>query len=254
LSTTELVKSASLADLQRVHAARFRGYSQSDSNVCVHPTIRCQLGGCGCAWNTFVWVSQPLRCIWFEIPKNASSSFKEAAELAQGNPHQFQMHDGSPDSAMIAFPGFRRFTILRDPVHRIRSVYRMFCRSELTFRHRQLQTLFGISDVRLSFHDFLTMAARTRNHHWEQMVRFLPTTGTAGVIPFRMGAGHVFAADFEASFAAEFGISLELPRVNTTNASDDVGLIRSRGHLPRGGYDVQNGFRHGHQAHAATVH
>jgi hypothetical protein len=132
------------------------------------------------------------------------------------------MHDGSPDSAVTAFPDFQRFAILREPVDRIRSVYRMFCRSESTFRHRQLQALFGISDVRLSFLDFLAMATRIRNHHWEQMVRFLPTTGTAGLMAFRMEDD--FALEFEAFFAAEFGVSLTLPRLNVTNSNNDNGL------------------------------
>jgi hypothetical protein len=207
------MSASSLANLQRAHAAHFRGYSRSASYVSVQPGLRCQLAGCGCAWNTFVWVSQPLRCVWFEIPKNASSSFKAAAGLAQHNPYRFHMHHGTPDSVVTAFPGFRRFAILREPVDRVQSVYRMFCRSESTFRHRQLQALFGISDARLGFLDFLDMARRTRNHHWEQMARFLPTV-TTGVVPITMGDD--FADRLEGFFTAEFGVSLDLPSLNAT--------------------------------------
>jgi hypothetical protein len=204
------------SDLQKAHAARAGGYRFSDTSVAIQPSIRCHLRGCGCEWNTFVWVSQRLQCIWFEIPKNASSSLKDAVSLLGDNPLGFELHRGSPDDAVEQFPGFKRFAILRKPLDRFISVHRMFCRAGIEFRQDQLRALFGIEEVALPLTAFLDRAVSVRNHHWEQMARFLPTAAPTSL--FRMEKAFPDAlSDF---FRRELGTVLVLPRLNATGTDD----------------------------------
>jgi hypothetical protein len=49
------------------------------------------------------------------------------------------------------------------------------------------------------------------------------------------------------------GLKLKSQKVRGFSVSTTLSLIRSRGHLPKGGYDVQNGITHSRTTSATTV-
>jgi len=147
--------------------------------VAFQTIIRCHMIGCGCYASSFIWVSDKLKCVYFEIPKAGSSSIKR--NLINDKNNKFYMFFGSGEQALKKFSNYFKFTVLRDPYSRLESNYRMFCLSDIPYRRKQIERLFKKKRHEIDFENFLQLAKTYRNHHWEQQVKFLPKGETYGM-------------------------------------------------------------------------
>lgn len=191
--------------------------------------IQCDIRGCGCRTNSFVWVSHLLKAIYFQVPKAACTSVMNALNILPGYlyhkmraaavaqlreratirfrrrgwpPHpnldrlknilreertlcdssiscvrthgmyQFLMFDGTPDQALKQYPHYFTFAVVRDPLERLLSNYKMFIHSGIPKRNQQAQFHFG--KAQLDFQQFVSKIVERHNHHWSPFADFLP--------------------------------------------------------------------------------
>ena len=182
----------------------------------MQPAITCNLSGCGCAENPFIWVSEKLGCLYYEIPKNASSSIKEILNRKE---FAFYQVDAPPGEVRSRYGDFYAFAVLREPLERFLSNYRMFCLSRLDFRHRQIEALFNRKHEEISLHDFVEMSEIWRNHHWELMVKYLPMdpANKLGVRLEKIALLETLDVDWD-EIRRNLDIDVCLPRINRTTA------------------------------------
>lgn len=134
--------------------------------------IRCNLKGCGCAKHSFIWVSDKLQCVYYETPKTGSSSIK--ATMIDSNDNEFYQIKNTPVKSAEIYSTYFKFAVIRDPVSRMLSNYKMFCLSDLDYRHNQIEALFEKPYNQISLEEFIQLTHIYKNHHWEQLVAFLP--------------------------------------------------------------------------------
>lgn len=91
--------------------------------------------------------------------------------------NEFRQVKNTPEKAAGLFAGYFQFAVIRDPVSRMVSNYKMFCLSGNAFRNRQIEALFDKPHDRIAFEEFIRLAAVYKNHHWEQLAAFLPFSG-----------------------------------------------------------------------------
>jgi len=149
--------------------------------VAYDSSIRCHLIGCGCSVSSFIWGSDKLNAIYFEVPKTGSTNIKNNVILNER--YKFRMLYASKEQVLSLFPDYYKFAFFRDPISKFVSNYSMFCRSKNSFRNNQIERLFGKIDYsRLSISEFLHLALFYRNHHWEQSSKFLPSVSELNMI------------------------------------------------------------------------
>lgn len=84
----------------------------------------------------------------------------------------------SPDEAVATYPDYTTFTVVRDPVARCVSAYKMFCRSQSMFRSGQGVLTFRRIPWNMSFSDFIYSLETRPNHHFALQSAFLPSDTT----------------------------------------------------------------------------
>ena len=136
--------------------------------VCNHETH-------GCHGYSFIWVNHSKKMIYLEIPKNASLYMKryiigddwknlEQKEYIDNNNY---------------YSNYFVFAIFRDMEERIISNYKDFCLSKKGHRLDQMSSLFKLnkSEIdKLSFSDFLRLANKYKDHHWNSQIKYMYLT------------------------------------------------------------------------------
>jgi len=136
-------------------------YKQARRDIpCDCPLCNCPSSGKG--KYSFVYICEPRRLVYFDIPKCASTSIRMALfqsdnSLSLINPKQKMSH-------------YFKFTFVRNPWDRMVSNWKMF--TTVPFRIVQLKAMINAN--MLAFEDFVFFAKRAHNHHWQPQVHFLP--------------------------------------------------------------------------------
>jgi len=133
--------------------------------------ITCHLTECGCASSPFIFVSDKLQCMYFETPKTGSSSIKK---WIADSDYDFYKLKASRYDAIKMYPNYYKFAVIRDPVERLLSNYKMFCLSEISFRHKQIEKLFQKPHDQISLDEFWKLSKFHKNHHWESLKEYIP--------------------------------------------------------------------------------
>ena len=85
----------------------------------------------------------------------------------------FQLKRLTPDEAMLLYPNYYSFAILRNPYERMISNFKMFTQNE--FRFNKIKEKIAISDAsKVSFETFVNFALNNINHHWDEQIKYLP--------------------------------------------------------------------------------
>jgi hypothetical protein len=105
---------------------------------------------------------------------------------------------------------------VRNPVSRILSNYKMFILSDNATRHSQIEALFGTDRRKIDVGQFLQLAVTHRNHHWEQLVEFLPWNRATGeVLLDQICRTETLKQDWD-ELKKQLGIVVDLARQNST--------------------------------------
>lgn len=200
--------------------------------------IVCDLPNCGCNRSTMIWISHGLKAIYFETPKTASSSIKKALNIAVEKPDKinilniskkrkwwfssnhtaFEMWDDNEYEAIENYPDYFTFAIVRNPWDKMVSNWMMFCRSGIDFRERQIETLFGKDATIIEFDEFIRMSVTIRNHHWQQLVDYLPREGDKILVDY-IGRMETLADDWR-GISRKIGLRATLGAENQTSHKD----------------------------------
>ena len=89
----------------------------------------------------------------------------------------FYPFPGGSTEAFLAYPQYQTVAIVRSPLSRLASSYRMYAVAEelaKNYRYHESQTTFGRDITGIDFEDFVPLAMKHRNHHWETLDRVLP--------------------------------------------------------------------------------
>jgi hypothetical protein len=120
---------------------------------------------CGCQYTSFKWVNHDKKAVFFEVPKNGSTSIKKI--LFQ---NKFVMLEDSE----LDISKYYKFAVIRNPWDRTVSNWKMFCSNTgKQMHHNQLNALFESNPNKYTFEQFLNLMKIKNNHHWEQQVEFL---------------------------------------------------------------------------------
>ena len=135
--------------------------------VCNHKTH-------GCHENSFIWVNHSKKMIYLEIPKNASTYMKHYIKGDWKNLEQKKYIYNNN-----YYSNYFVFAIFRDMEKRIISNYKDFCLSKKPGRLNQMSSLFKLnkSEIdKLSFSDFLRLANKYKDHHWNSQIKYMYLT------------------------------------------------------------------------------
>ena len=133
---------------------------------------RCDVVKQCCEGYSFIWKSDKLKAIWYEIPRCGSTAtktmFRETPEYG------FKLLvNVDPDDLYDQYPDYFKFTIGRNPWDRVVSNYNLY--KKMDYRTPQTKRLFGLNDLKgFTFEYFLDNFQTNVNHHWEQCYKFLP--------------------------------------------------------------------------------
>jgi hypothetical protein len=120
---------------------------------------------CGCTSKTWVWYDCARSFVFLENPKAASTYIKEKV-----------LEEGVEIPRLEIPPDVKIFGICRDPVDKMVSIFKDFTKSGKSHRLERMANIFscGVVEVeRLSFEQFLVLAGKYRDHHWDSNFRFL---------------------------------------------------------------------------------
>jgi hypothetical protein len=195
--------------------------------------ISCNLKGCGCKFNPFIWVSHKHRLVFYEIPKTGSTSVKRLLGiklnlgqrlywrilkqnykcltkpfLGYKTGFGFQPIYGIPPQAKALFPRYTHFAVIRHPVERALSCYRMFC-EQSNFRRAQRMLMKGATCDKGPAHFILSCV----NHHLNPQFVFLPNEPQQN-LDIILRTEHLFH-DWQL-FANNTGLPTNLPHLNKT--------------------------------------
>uniref|UniRef100_A0A6C0AHK9 Sulfotransferase family protein n=1 Tax=viral metagenome TaxID=1070528 RepID=A0A6C0AHK9_9ZZZZ len=143
--------------------------------------IDCDHRSHGCKGNSFIWVNDSRKIIYLEVPKNASSTLKKVLRVPPlGHDKNWKNLDrkeyiDNNDN----YSNYFVFTIFRDMEERIISNYKDFCISKKEFRVKQMSSLFKLDKNRieqLSVSDFLQLAHKYKDHHWNSQTKYMYLT------------------------------------------------------------------------------
>lgn len=131
---------------------------------------KCSFTSCWCpavrgsgAYYSFRYACEKLKVIYFDIPKNASTSIRRSLF-------------GESEAASLVKPqlcaeDYFKFTFVRDPFARAVSNYLMFTKQP--YRIKQMQE-FEPNPQDMSFLDFLKFTIKIDNHHWQPQSEYIP--------------------------------------------------------------------------------
>ena len=138
-----------------------RAYKYARKRIpCACPRCSCPARAAG--RYSFVYVSEPLRLIYYDVPKCASTTIRNV--LFQ-NDNALSLADPRNERS-----SYFSFTFVRNPWSRMVSNWKMF-----TTQSARIRQLKSMTDEDLSrFDDFVDFAIRVPNHHWQPQVLFLP--------------------------------------------------------------------------------
>jgi hypothetical protein len=125
---------------------------------CRCPAIECQY--------SFVYICERRRFIYYDIPKNASSTLRSKLF---GDPYPLP-HLESLRDPRDEISRYFKFAIVRNPWSRMISNWRMF--TSKPYRINQLKSM--TSNDLSSFDSFCHFAVLHPNHHWQPQTLFLP--------------------------------------------------------------------------------
>lgn len=89
----------------------------------------------------------------------------------------FAPYFGGADRAIEDYADYMKFACVRSPLGRLVSSWRMFSAGEgdqPEVRRDECQQTFGMDGADLDFHQFVELALKTPNHHYEPLTHFLP--------------------------------------------------------------------------------
>jgi hypothetical protein len=113
---------------------------------------------------SFTYVRDDLGLVYHDVPK-AASSYIRREFFDNDNAHSMRN--------LVAGRRYFTFTVVRDPWDRMVSNFVFFCRSE----HRELRKrqFASLHDAPVAdFSEFVEIAARRANHHWQPQDRYVP--------------------------------------------------------------------------------
>ncbi len=123
---------------------------------------------------------------------------------------QFLMYAGTADEIVEEFSDYFTFAVIRDPIDRALSTYRMFFNSGIKKRNQQIKKHFGKSAKKMSFSQFLNSLSTHNNHHWNPFTNFLPSKPIDRIIKLE---------DLNSCWndlQCAMGVNVELPHLNPT--------------------------------------
>ena len=137
----------------------------------VHHSYECHHKVHGCKTNSFIWVNHSKKQIYFEVPKNASSTMKNVLKGFKNMSKKDLL-----DNYTTKYSDYFVFSIYRDFEERIISNYRDFIKSNKSFRIEQMSSLFNMTKKQvqeLSLTRFLELALIHKDHHWSSQYHFM---------------------------------------------------------------------------------
>lgn len=129
----------------------------------------------GCQTTSFIWINNSEKIIYLEIPKNASSFMK--SELSNKSWKMLSKKEYIDNNHR--YSDYFVFAIYRDMEERIVSNYKDFCLSNKKNRISQMSRLFNLNEdaiKQLSFSDFLLLAIKYKDHHWNSQIKYMYLT------------------------------------------------------------------------------
>ncbi len=136
--------------------------------------IKCDHKRHGCQKNSFIWINYSKKMIYLEIPKNGSTFMKKILSNEWKNLDKKKYIDNNN-----CYSNYFVFTIFRDMEERIVSNYKDFCLSNKGGRVNQMCNLFKLPKnaiKQLSFSDFLKLASKYNDHHWNSQIKYMYLT------------------------------------------------------------------------------
>lgn len=141
--------------------------------------IECDHKKHGCRGNSFIWVNDSRKIIYLEVPKNGSTYLKMKLRVWRNknwkNLDRKEYIDNNDN-----YSNYFIFTVFRDMEERIISNYKDFCISKnKDFRVKQMSSLFKLAEhiiKQLSFSDFLQLAHKYKDHHWNSQIKYMYLT------------------------------------------------------------------------------
>ena len=137
----------------------------------VHHSYECHHKVHGCKTNSFIWVNHSKKQIYFEVPKNASSTMKSVLKGFKNMSKKDLL-----DNYTTKYSDYFVFAIYRDFEERILSNYKDFIKSNKSFRIEQMSSLFKMTKQQvqeLSLTRFLELALKHKDHHWSSQYLFM---------------------------------------------------------------------------------
>jgi hypothetical protein len=162
---------------------------------------------------SFVYVCEQRRFIYYDIPKNASSTIR--AKLFGDPyplPHLESLRDPQDELSL-----YFKFAIIRNPWSRMVSNWRMFTSKPYRINQLKIMTSKDLTD----FDHFCRFAVLHPNHHWQPQTLFLPDRlDFVGRVESMKEAFAVIASNVEGFDPADL-------KVNQTSNSSDPKVYRN---------------------------
>lgn len=142
-----------------IYKPRYYRYAQRKI-PCECPLCLCPYRGTGAY--SFTYISEQKRLIYYDVPKCASTTVRT---VFFGNDHALSLRNpkGNLDR-------YFKFSFIRDPWDRMVSNWKMF--TTQPYRIKQIRSMTDLDVSR--FEDFVHFARRTKNHHWQPQLLYLP--------------------------------------------------------------------------------
>lgn len=163
----------------------------------------------GCKTSTFIYCNDKKKVCWLENPKAASSLIKSSLEGFK----QITLEQ------LLKRKEYYIFGIKRDPVDKMVSIYRNFCKDQNEFRVQQMASLFKLSASKIkdiTFDRFCELSMENMDHHWNSNSTYLLIQNLNVDIYDIKDINDLFRK------LEGFGIHIPHTKVNSSKSSGDV--------------------------------